>query len=130
GTSRRTPSLGRRRRGKDGDNIMRNLAIAAAAASLSFGFAFAPGVASAASTVERANCANARGSGDLNQIRLYCGKSELPSTTVKPGTIVKGFLFNKSAGRNVSDARFTLQQMNCNQAKQENSQANIAFFCK
>jgi len=109
---------------------MKILVTAAAAASIALGLGIAGALPAAAATLDRAQCADARGSGDLNQIRLYCGRSELPSTTVTPGTIVKGFLFNRSAGRNVGNASFTLKQMNCNQARQENSQASIAFFCK
>jgi hypothetical protein len=109
---------------------MKTLAIAAAAASLSLGFAVAPVVPALATTADVAQCANARGSGSLNDIKLFCGRSELPSTVVRPGTIFKGMVFNRSSGRNVGDAHFSLQQMNCNQARQENSQANIAFFCK
>jgi hypothetical protein len=46
-----------------------------------------------------------------------------------PGTVFGGMLVDNTAGRNVGDADMSLRDMNCMQARNENSQANIAFFC-
>ena len=101
--------------------------VAAASIAMVFGGAFV--MPASAATVDQAQCANARGSGDLNDIELFCNRSDLPSTAVRPGKIVQGFFFNRSSGRDVGNNRMSLRQMNCNQAKGENSLANIEFFC-
>jgi len=108
---------------------MRTYTTIAAAASFVLGLGAVSIVPASAASVDQAQCANARGSGDLNDIRLFCNRSDLPSTAVRPGKIVRGFFFNNSSGRDVGNANMSLRQMNCNQAKAENSQANIAFFC-
>ncbi|HET7716890.1 MAG TPA: hypothetical protein VFK86_14800 [Bauldia sp.] len=109
---------------------MKTILTAAAAASLAIALGGVSIQPAAAVTADQAQCLNARGSGDLNDIALFCGSGELPSTAVKPGTIVRGFIFNRSSGRDVGNAQLTLDEMNCRQARAENSLANIDFFCK
>ncbi len=108
---------------------MRILASTAAAASLALGMAAFTALPAAATTASEARCADARGSGSLTEIRLHCNEPELADPVTTPGTVVRGMLFNNTVGSDVSDARMNLRDMNCMQARNENSQANIAFFC-
>lgn len=107
---------------------MKILATAAAAAALALGFSTA-GVlpAGAATTADQAQCASARGSGDLNDIKLFCGRSELPSTAVRPKAVFGGLSLNIA---NAGNGRSMVNQHACADARRDNDQANIAFFCK
>lgn len=107
---------------------MKLIATTAAAVSIALGFGAMTALPAAATTVDQAQCADARGSGSLNQIRLYCGEPGVPSTVVMPGAVFGSMLLDGTP-RASSDAALDLRDMNCMQARNENSQANIAFFC-
>lgn len=109
---------------------MKRLATAAAAASLAAGMAAFAAMPAAATTASEARCLDARGSGSLNEIRLHCGDPGVASPAPVPGTVFGGMAFNDDAtGREVGNAGMSLRDMNCMQARNENSLANIAFFC-
>ena len=107
---------------------MMKLASAAAAASLAVGMAAFAAMPASATTASEARCLDARGSGSLNEIRLHCGDPALADPAAAPGAVLGSMVRDTTTMRTVGND-MSLRDMNCMQARNENSLANIAFFC-
>jgi hypothetical protein len=84
----------------------------------------------AATTASEARCLDARGSGSLNEIRLHCdGAPGVAAPATMPGAVFSSMVSDGTIGSDMRDPSMSLRDMNCMQARNENSQANIAFFC-